>query len=252
MKMYDIHGHMGKTSSGDPIDATQLINDMKKYGISKIGISSLSGTMNRLQNDLVYDAHNQYPDQILPYAFINPKDPDAHKEIDLCLGDRGYKAVKFHSWKHGYYADNTPQLDEVLTHIEQYGVHVQTHVGTSPLSTPFVWIRYAKKHPNLRFVFTHMGCREFGYSVIEAVRDVPNISLETSVIYDRDVLLKVKECVGAKRIVFGTDWPYKSVACEIEKIYQMGFNEEELEYVFHKNAESLWEIKKSEENTNEY
>ena len=88
-----------------------------------------------------------------------------------------------------------------------------------------------------------MGCREFAYSVIEAVRDVPNIWLETSVIYDVDVLTRVRECVGAKRIVFGTDWPYKSVECEIEKVYHMGFTDEELEYVFHKNAESLWEVK---------
>lgn len=240
MLMYDVHGHMGKTSSGDPVDAHALVKDMDKHGIAKIGISSLSGTVNRVQNDLVYECYKEYPDRILPYAFINPKAPDAHEEIDLCLGERGFKAVKFHSWKHGYYADNTPQLDEILTHIEKYGVHVQTHVGTSPLSTPFVWMRLAKKHPNINFLFTHMGCREFGYSVIEAVRDIPNIYLETSVIYDTDVLLKVKECVGAKRIVFGTDWPYKSVECEIEKIYQMGFTDEELEYVFHKNAAHLW------------
>lgn len=242
MLMYDVHGHMGKTSSGDPVDAHALVKDMDKYGIAKIGISSLSGTVNRVQNDLVYECYKEYPDRILPYAFINPKAPDAHEEIDLCLGERGFKAVKFHSWKHGYYADNTPQLDEILTHIEKYGVHVQTHVGTSPLSTPFVWMRLAKKHPNINFLFTHMGCREFGYSVIEAVRDIPNIYLETSVIYDTDVLLKVKECVGAKRIVFGTDWPYKSVECEIEKIYQMGFTDEELEYVFHKNAAHLWSM----------
>lgn len=246
VKMYDFHGHMGLTSSGDANSASDLIKDMDHYGISKIGISSLSGTINRVQNDLVYDAHQQYPDRILAYAFLNPKAPDVHQEIDLCLGERKYAAVKFHSWKSGYYADNVPQLDEVLTHIEKYGVHIQTHVGTSPLSTPFVWIRYAKKHPNLRFVFTHMGCREFAYSVIEAVRDVPNIYLETSVIYDTDVLKKVKECVGAKRIVFGTDWPYKSVECEIQKIYQMGFTEEELEYVFYKNAEELWKKKEVE------
>ena len=244
MIKYDIHAHMGKSSSGEQNDADGLIADMERYGIAITGISSLSGVDNRVQNDLVYEAHLRYPGRIYPYAFINPKAADAHREIDLCVGERGYKAVKFRPWKSGYYADNTPQIDEMLDHIEQYGVHVQVHVGTSPLCTPFVWIRYAKKHPNLRFLFTHMGCREFGYSVMEAVKDVPNIYLETSVIYERDVLTKVTDAVGAKRIVFGTDWPYKSVACEIEKIYQMGFSEEELEYVFHKNAESLWKVQK--------
>ena len=43
MIMYDIHGHMGKTSSGDLNSADDLIKDMDHYGIAKIGISSLSG-----------------------------------------------------------------------------------------------------------------------------------------------------------------------------------------------------------------
>ena len=240
MKRFDIHAHMGKTSSGEAIGVEQLISDMDKYGILKTGISSLSGIDNREQNDLVYDSYLKYPDRIIPYAFINPKSKDAIKELDLCLGERGYLGVKFHPWKHGYFADNTPQIDEILTHIEKFGVHIQVYPGTSPLCTPYVWIRYAKKHPNLRFVFTHTGCREFGYSVIKAVQDVKNIWLETSVIYESDVLKQMKDCVSADRIVFGTDWPYKPVQCEIEKIYHMGFDEEELEKVFYKNAESLW------------
>ena len=61
MLMYDVHGHMGKTSSGDPVDAHALVNDMDKYGIEKIGISSLSGTVNRVQNDLVYECYKEYP-----------------------------------------------------------------------------------------------------------------------------------------------------------------------------------------------
>ena len=56
MKRFDIHAHMGKTSSGEAIGVEQLISDMDKYGISKTGISSLSGIDNREQNDLVYDS----------------------------------------------------------------------------------------------------------------------------------------------------------------------------------------------------
>ena len=54
MKRFDIHAHMGITSSGEAIGVEQLISDMDKYGILKTGISSLSGIDNREQN-LVYD-----------------------------------------------------------------------------------------------------------------------------------------------------------------------------------------------------
>lgn len=244
MKMYDVHAHLGKTSSGEENSAALLVEDLKSYGIEKVGISSLSGTSTRVQNDLVYDAMCQFPDFIRGYAFINPKAPDALDEIDLCLGKYKMQGVKFHPWKHGYYSDNCPQIENVLCAIEKYGVHIQVHVGTSPLCTPWPWIDYAKKHPNLRVLFTHMGCREFGYSTIEAVRDIDNIYLETSCQNEAENLLKAAREIGSKRIVFGTDWPYKPTNVEIEKLRFLGFGEEELEDIYYKNAEYLWTVKK--------
>ena len=240
MKMYDAHSHLGKTSSGDPNDVNGLVQDMLHHGITKVGISSLSGTDNRVQNDLVYAAMCAYPDNVRAYAFINPKSTTVHDEIDLCLGKYHMYGCKFHPWKHGYYSDNTPQIVDVLAHIFQYDVHVQVHVGTSPLCTPFAWIRYAKMFPNNKFVFTHMGSREFGYTVVDAVKDIPNIYLETSVQYHRDVLLKAVRDIGSKRILFGVDWPYKPIETEVEKIYLLGLNDQELEDVFWKNIAELW------------
>ena len=98
-----------------------------------------SGISTREQNDLIYRAMQEYPEVIEGYAFINPKDAAAENEIDLCLGTYGMSAVKFHSWKHGYYPDNSGSLDRLLDKIDSYGVHVQTHVGTAPISNPYVW-----------------------------------------------------------------------------------------------------------------
>lgn len=240
MKLYDVHSHLGKTSSGEENSAGLLVQELAGYGISKVGISSLSGTSTRAQNDLVYHAMKEFPGVVMGYAFINPKAPDVYDEIDRCLGDYGMYGVKFHPWKHGYYSDNCPQIDGVLTAIERYGVHIQVHVGTSPLCTPFPWIEYAKAHPKLRVLFTHMGCREFGYSTIEAVRDVPNIWVETSCQMEYKNLRKAARELGSRRVVFGTDWPYKPTNVEIEKIQYMGFDDNELEDVYYKNAEFLW------------
>lgn len=102
MKYYDIHSHLGKTSSGDENTPSELVTDLKRYGIEKVGISCLSGISTREQNDLIYRAMQEYPEVIEGYAFINPKDAAAENEIDLCLGTYGMSAVKFHSWKHGY------------------------------------------------------------------------------------------------------------------------------------------------------
>lgn len=240
LKYYDIHSHLGKTSSGEENTPTELVEDLKKHGITKVGISCLSGISTRYQNDFIYKAMCEYPDIIEGYAFINPKDPKALEEIDLCLGTYHMKAVKFHSWKHGYYPDNSPALDGLLDKIETYGVHVQTHVGTAPISNPYVWAEYAKKHPNLRFVFTHIGYYEFGMSTIMAVKDLDNVWVETSGQMDTRVLKTAIDVLGSKRVCFGTDWPYKPVNIEISKFEELGLSEEQLEDIFYKNAEYLW------------
>lgn len=242
MKIYDIHSHLGKTSSGDENSPSEIVNDLKKYGISKVGISCLSGVSTREQNDLIYRAMQEYPDAIKGYAFINPKAPDAIDEVNRCLGDYRMSGIKFHSWKHGYYPDNTPTLNDILFEIAKYGVHVQTHVGTAPFSTPFIWAEYARKFPNIDFLFTHTGYYEFGLSTIQAVKELKNVWVETSGQMDVEVLIKSIDVLGPERVCFGTDWPYKPVNIEIEKFYELKIPEDNLEYIFHKNAEYLWRM----------
>ncbi len=242
MKLYDIHSHLGKTSSGDENSPSEIVNDLKQYGITKVGISSLSGISTREQNDLVYRAMQEYPENIEGYAFINPKAPDAIDEVDRCLGDLKMNGIKFHSWKHGYYPDNQPALQDILFEIKKYGVHVQTHVGTAPFSTPYAWAEYARKFPGIDFVFTHIGYYEFGLSTIEAVRDLKNVWVETSGQMDVEVLTRAIDILGAERVCFGTDWPYKPVNIEVKKFYELKVAEDKLEYIFHRNAEYLWRM----------
>ena len=242
MKIYDIHSHFGPTSSGEIVSANNMISELKSYGISKVGISCLSGNSTREQNDLIYNTMKEFPNEIEGYAFINPKDSDAINEVNLCLDEYKMNGVKFHSWKQGYHPDNRPELSKIFKEISKYNVHVEMHVGTAPLSTPYIWAEWAKKFPNIDFLFTHIGYYEFGMSTIMAVKDLKNVWVETSGQMDVDVLKNAVKILGANRVVFGTDWPYKPVNIEIDKFYHLGFNDTQLEQIFYKNAEYLWRV----------
>lgn len=242
MKTYDVHSHLGATSSGDTNTIHDLVSELKSYGISKVGISCLTGISTREQNDLIYDAMQEYPEFVEGYAFINPKDPDSINEVQKCLGQYKMNGVKFHSWKQGYYPDNRPELDPIFNEIKKYKVHVEMHVGTAPLSTPYTWGEYARKHPDIDFLFTHTGYYEFGMSSIEVAKKYPNIWLETSGQMDTNVLKKAVKELGSERVVFGTDWPYKPLNIEIEKFEYLGFKPHEMENILYKNAEYLWRM----------
>lgn len=241
MKIYDLHSHLGTTSSGEKNSAAQLVRELSSYGIQRTGICSLSGTGFRTQNTLVYQAMCEFPGFIEGYADIDPKAPDALDEVNRCLGDFKMNGVKFMPWKHGYHCENCPPLASVLDEIGRYGVQIQVHVGASPLCTPFVWIDHAERRPQMRFVFTHMGSRELGFTTVTAIKDVRNIWVETSAQEDFEVLQKSVIDLGSKRIAFGADWPYKPTNTEIEKLGFLGLSSSQMEDVFYKNAELLWQ-----------
>lgn len=117
MKRYDFHSHLGKTRSGDANNADQLVRELGEFGITKVGICSLSGNGMRPQNDLVYEAMCQYPGIVEGYADIDPKAPDAFDEIHRTLGDLRMNGVKFMAWKHGYAVENCPSLGPVIDEI---------------------------------------------------------------------------------------------------------------------------------------
>lgn len=240
MKIYDVHSHFGPTSSGEIMNVSDLKRDLLQHGITKVGLSCLSGVSTRYQNDLIYELMLKEPDFIEGYAYINPKNPDALNEVDKCLGDYKMNGVKFHSWKQGYYPDNRPELDALFNRIQNYGVHVEMHVGTAPLSTPYIWGEYARKFPGIDFMFTHTGYYEFGLSSIEVAKKYKNIWLETSGQMDPNILMKAVKELGSERVVFGTDWPYKPLNVEVDKFNYLGLKENQLEDIFYKNAEYLW------------
>lgn len=240
-KIIDFHAHVGITSSGENTNLNDFVSLLKRFDIMKVGICCLSGNDAVAQNNIVYEAVKEYPDFIVGYASINPKDSNAINEVNRALGELKLNGVKFNSWKHGYFGDNCPEITGVLNEIEKYDVHVQVHVGTSPICNPFSWARYAKNHPRIKFVFTHIGCHEFGWSTIESIKDLKNVYVETSCQMEVKTLQHAFKTLGSKRIIFGSDSPYKALNAEIEKLKLLNLTTEELQDVFYKNALILWE-----------
>jgi len=237
----DFHVHLGTTSQGKKFTVDDLVKIMDKYGINKSGLSVLAGVSMTEQNNAVYQAMEKYPDRIIGYAYINPRDPDAINEVNRCLGDLKMKGIKFHSWKHGYYPDNCKNLDKVIDTVEKYNVPILTHTGTATLSLPQQWAFVAEKHPNVDFIFAHIGYYDFGYGCIECAKKYSNIYVETSGQHEIPVLEKALVDLGSEKIIFGSDWPYKYVATEIKKFEVLNLTDEEKKKIFYSNAQKLWD-----------
>jgi len=216
-----------------------LVAYLDEYGIECAGVSILNGVDTQEQNNAVFEACLKYPDRIFGHAYINPRDPKAIDEVHRCLGEFKMESVQLHSWKHGYYPENTPALDKILDVIETYGVPVLLHTGTAPLSLPQQWAIYAERHPGINFVFEHLGYIDYGYSCVDCARRFDNIYVETSGQVEVPVLLKAYEELGPDRIIFGTDWPYKYPKSEIVRFEVLPLSDSDKEKIFYSNAIKL-------------
>ncbi len=237
--MIDFHTHLGKSSKGENYTAEDLIAYLDRYNIEKAGLSCLNNTDTRVLNDFVNECYKKYPDRIIPFAYINPRETFAVDEVRRTLGEFKFKAVKFHSWKCGYYPDNNSNLDKVIDVIEEFQVPILTHTGTPPLSLPSQWAMVAKRHPNVNFIFAHIGYYDYGYGCVEMAKELPNVYVDTAGQYEIPILEKALEDLKAERIIFGTDWPYKPVDSELAKFNVLNLTEEEKKLIFGENAKKL-------------
>ena len=219
---------------------TMLVESLKKFGIEKVGISNLTMPTMEERNDLIYEAMCQYPDFIKGYMYIDFKSPRIYEEIDLRLGKQGFSGSKIVTSKEGIRGDNCPVIHDVMSYVAKYGKIVQVYAGTAPYCTPFAWVDLAEEMPELKLCFTHIACREFGHTLIELIKDLPNCYVETSQNFEVDILKKAIDKLGSERVLMGTDWPYKPTNTELHKFEYMNLPENILENIYWKNAAKLW------------
>lgn len=81
-----------------------------------------------------------------------------------------------------------------------------------------------------------------GYACIDCAKKVKNIYVDTSGQFELPILRKAVKELGADRVLWGTDWPYKSAAAEIMKFLDVDLTEEEKEKIFRTNALKIWNV----------
>lgn len=91
-------------------------------------------------------------------------------------------------------------------------------------------------------MFAHIGYLDFGYACVNAVKDLPNVYVDTSSQSEIQILQYAFKELGANRIIFATDWPYKYPKTEILKLDVLGANVEGNDKIFDLNSKKLLKL----------
>ena len=161
-------------------------------------------------------------DRLRMGASVYPSDPLAAEKLKR-YADDGACIVKLHPAAQRFFPDS-PEAAPVYEACEALGLPVIFHGGRAGIepeySQPFNLIRHYegafRNFPRVQFVLAHAGARDVAGAIPLAQR-YENVWLG---IHGQGVtvLSELLEAVGARRLLFGSDWPFYHVAATLAKV----------------------------------
>ncbi len=250
--VWDMHGHLsGGVLSGTPEERIdQLLEFADRMGIERLivfmGYPFMQDPTSeevRRQNDQVLRAVEHSQGRALGFVYLNPKHTEASlKELDRCVRDGPMVGIKL--WVALRCHD--ARLDPIVRRAVELKIPVLQHTwlkvtGNLPgESTPADLGLLARRHLQAQFIAAHVGGQwERG---IRALRSTENVTAE---ICGSDptagmVEMAVRE-LGAERVMYGSDFPGRSFASQLAKVYGAEIPEEDKRLILSGNIRRMLE-----------
>lgn len=253
----DIHGHIGNVNLHPDwaADAGEVDRIRKAAGVDRVVASSAMSIMYdvRAGNSEMIEAVGKYGN-IKGYMVVNPLFPDSLDDLDHAGENPGIVGCKIHPDYHGYDVLSPVSRKFIEKVVKKTGL-VLFHTSCMPglsFSSADSLCRVARDHPETDFVLAHLaGIFQnplYPYFVnISGAEKVAEWGLDNVYIDSahflmyayKGVMERVYSCLGADRILFGTDVPLQSemqVRFALEAIRAMDIPREDKDKILGGNA----------------
>lgn len=188
-----------------------------------------------------------HPRCVRSYTSVNPNFTDhAVREIAIGAG-RGLTGIKLAASRRA----SDPLLDPVCALAAEHGVPVLHHVwqhrrgevpGQEVSDAPDL-ATLAARHPRVNFILAHIGGGGDWAHSLRALVGVPNVYVDLSGSgVDRGMLELCLECVGAKRLLWGTDLTMDTGLAKLRALDAMGLPAEDLAAIRWENAARIFRL----------
>jgi uncharacterized protein len=228
VRIWDLHGHLAGSGKTPVESISRSLEYADRMAVERVVISmGMSFSYDpspdeiRRQNDDVLRAIRHAPGRALGMVYLNPKHTkESLEELDRCVRDGPMVGVKL--WV--AIRCNDPCLDPIIRRAEQLKAPVYQHtyfrVGENLKgeSSPADLSELAARHPGASLICGHSGNDwERG---VRAIRAAKNVSVDLSGCDPAAgmVEMAVRE-LGAQRVIYGSDFPGRSFASQLAKVY---------------------------------
>ena len=236
------------------ITAEELIASMNQAGIDRsvvLNIAWGSHELCRWSNDYIIDSINRYPERLIGFCSIQPRDSEAIAELKRCANE-GIKGIgEMRADIQGFDMGDKDFVEPVAEVAQSHGLIILTH-ASEPVGhsypgkgtiTPEILYRFITNFPGLRIVLAHWGGGLPFYALMPEVAEaLKNVYFDTAAspfLYHDQVFNQVAELVGADKILFGSDYPLIAQERAIKSITALDLPEKARDKILGQNAKRL-------------
>jgi len=230
--MIDGHIHVGRWSErffGLQCTVAEVDRVLSECGIEGAVVTATDLVENESILDQLADARLRY----WFFPWIDPKTTDPLERVkDWGLRVSG---LKFHPSCDGVRITD-PRCRPYLAYAGETNLPVMVHCGRwQEMSSYRFALEAARAHPDVRFIFSHMGGDEptLVRSTYEALRDggPANVWLGMEGIREYWLIRDAIDAVGARRTIFGSDFPIGHPKMYLGLLDALGLTDQERRWV---------------------
>jgi hypothetical protein len=209
-----------------------------------------------LHNEYLMESASRYPHRLIVFISLLFSDPDwSERELDRGMkgGVKGVGEIAF--YHHEMASQDIDSMKPILTQMEKQKIPLLLHTnerlghpypgkGMTPLERFYELIL---SFPNLPILLAHWGGGLPFYELMpEVAKAMANVYYDTAAspfLYSKKIYAIVSEIVGAKKILFGTDFPLLSPRRYFQELEGSGLSREDREKILGLNFLRLfgWE-----------
>ena len=237
--------------------ADDLIESMDQ---SEIGISVLCGFpwsdagLCADHNDYMAVSAGEHSSRIRWLATVLPSDPGAASEAEKCFRAGAAGIGELNADGQGFDLAEPDDFAPIVEICEEWDrpimFHVSEPVGHSypgkGSATPDRLLTFLERFPNVRVIAAHWGGGLPFYELMpEVARHTRNVvydSAATTYLYRFPVFRSVIELAGARRVLFGSDFPVLGQERLTKRVKRLSLAEDTFNLVMSENAREVFRI----------
>ena len=253
-------------------EGKNLLKNRYKAGIDftiVCHVDNAKGILNvdetKLFNKAISDIANKYPNQLMAFAGVDPRRPEALDLLKQCFEEFGMKGLKYHP--DDGYDPSGPESYLLLEYLEKKNGILLTHTGPltgkrSKYSDPLLLSDILVDFPNLKIIAAHMGQINWRPWAALAAHH-PNLYGDLAMwgpyafgkfnLFCRE-LRDIIDYVGVEQVLFGSDSPIFDIVLPVEDLIEklkrlpeeapngIKFTKDEIDAILGGNAAKLLKL----------